>query len=64
MAKKRRMPDSKGFDFVVESSFVEVYSEECFDLYQKGDASGVMLPVRSIRPAACDVPSQVPASSS
>jgi hypothetical protein len=39
------MPDAKSFDFVVESSFVECYSEDCFDLFQKGDAVGVMLPV-------------------
>lgn len=46
MAKKRRLPSSKGFDFFVESSFVELYNETCRDLYNKsGPAGAPNLPV-------------------
>lgn len=48
VAKRRRMPSSKGFDFFVESSFVEVYNEQCHDLYSKGAAVASNLPVSSI----------------
>eukprot|EP00878_Enallax_costatus_P017127 GHUV01017982.1.p1 GENE.GHUV01017982.1~~GHUV01017982.1.p1 ORF type:complete len:104 (-),score=21.15 GHUV01017982.1:527-838(-) len=39
------MPSSKGFDFFVESSFVEVYNEQCHDLYSKGASVASNLPV-------------------
>lgn len=46
VAKKRRLPSSKGFDFFVESSFVELYNETCRDLYSKsGPAGAPNLPV-------------------
>eukprot|EP00878_Enallax_costatus_P035224 GHUV01039231.1.p1 GENE.GHUV01039231.1~~GHUV01039231.1.p1 ORF type:complete len:419 (+),score=96.69 GHUV01039231.1:574-1830(+) len=45
VAKRRRMPSSKGFDFFVESSFVEVYNEQCHDLYSKGASVASNLPV-------------------
>jgi hypothetical protein len=46
VAKKRRMPSAKGFDFFIESSFTELYSENCHDLYAKGAKIGSNLPVR------------------
>lgn len=45
VAKRRRMPSSKGFDFFVESNFVELYNEQCHDLYSKGAAVTSNLPV-------------------
>jgi hypothetical protein len=46
VAKERRLPSSKGFDFFVESSFVELYNETCRDLYSKsGPAGAPNLPV-------------------
>lgn len=46
VAKKRRLSSSKGFDFFVESSFVELYNETCRDLYSKsGPAGAPNLPV-------------------
>jgi hypothetical protein len=48
VAKRRRMPSSKGFDFFVESSFAEIYNEQCHDLYSKGAAVASNLPVRAI----------------
>ncbi len=45
IAKKRRMPSAKGFDFFVESSFVELYNESCHDLYAKGADVGSNLQV-------------------
>eukprot|EP00775_Hariotina_reticulata_P000828 gene828-1146_t len=44
VAKRRRMPSSKGFDFFVESSFAEIYNEQCHDLYSKGAAVASNLP--------------------
>lgn len=46
VAKKRRMPSSKGFDYFIESSFVEMYNEACHDLYAKASEQGSNLPVR------------------
>jgi hypothetical protein len=49
VAQKRRLPGSKGFDFFVESSFVELYNETCRDLYSKsGPAGAPNLPVREL----------------
>eukprot|EP00877_Chromochloris_zofingiensis_P013932 jgi/Chrzof1/8793/Cz03g24220.t1 len=45
VAKKRRMPSSKGFDYFIESSFVEMYNEACHDLYAKASEQGSNLPV-------------------
>jgi len=46
VAKRRRLPSSKGFDFFVESSYVELYTETCRDLYSKsGPAGAPNLPV-------------------
>lgn len=46
VAKRRRLPSSKGFDFFVESSYVELYNETCRDLYSKsGPAGAPNLPV-------------------
>lgn len=46
VAQKRRLPGGKGFDFFVESSFVELYNETCRDLYSKsGPAGAPNLPV-------------------
>lgn len=33
MAERRRGPTARAFDFFVESSFVELYREEVYDLY-------------------------------
>lgn len=57
VAKKRRLPSSKGFDFFVESSYVEVYNETCRDLYSRsGPAGAPNLPV-SVR-VLCAAPHQ------
>jgi hypothetical protein len=49
VAQKRRLPGSKGFDFFVESSFVELYNETCRDLYSKsGPAGAPNLPVSNL----------------
>lgn len=45
VAKKRRVPSAKGFDFFVEASFVEMYNESCHDLLSKGPGVGAALPV-------------------
>lgn len=47
VAKRRRMPSGKAFDFFVESSFVELHNECCRDLYSKagGPAVAANLPV-------------------
>jgi hypothetical protein len=45
VAKKRRMPAGKGFDFFVEASAVELESENCHDLFQKGAEVGCKLSV-------------------
>ncbi|KAL6745189.1 P-loop containing nucleoside triphosphate hydrolase protein, partial [Haematococcus lacustris] len=37
-AAKRRGPVNRAFDFFLESSFVELYSETCHDLYAQGAA--------------------------
>ena len=47
VAKKRRMPSAKGFDFFVEASYVELYDEACHDLLSKGPGAGAALPVSS-----------------
>ncbi len=47
------MPSAKGFDFFVESSFVEVYNEQCRDLYSKGGAVASSLPVSGLCICRC-----------
>lgn len=54
VAKRRRLPSSTGFDFFVESSFVEVYNESCRDLYSKsGPAGAPNLPVSVLELHMC-----------
>jgi len=45
VAKKRRVPSAKGFDFFVEASYCELHNEELHDLLAKGAAAGAALPV-------------------
>ncbi|KAI8465646.1 MAG: P-loop containing nucleoside triphosphate hydrolase protein [Monoraphidium minutum] len=45
VAKKRRMPSAKGFDYFVEASYVELYDEACRDLLAKGPGASAALPV-------------------
>lgn len=45
VARKRRVPTCKGFDFFVEGSAVEVYNEGIHDLLQTGSAAGCNLQV-------------------
>ena len=52
VAKKRRMPAGKGFDFFVEASAVELYNESCHDLFQNGAEVGCNLNVRATAAAA------------
>jgi hypothetical protein len=46
VARKRRVPSAKGFDFFVEASFVELHSEAAHDLLSKGAGASAALPVR------------------
>lgn len=49
VAKKRRVPSAKGFDYYVEAAFTELHSEECRDLLSKGAGAAASLPVRGRR---------------
>ncbi|KAK9824618.1 hypothetical protein WJX72_011772 [[Myrmecia] bisecta] len=48
VATKRRAASAKGYDFLVESTFVEVYDENCRDLFRPGDPTGSRLLVREV----------------
>ncbi|GIL90778.1 hypothetical protein Vretifemale_18507, partial [Volvox reticuliferus] len=45
LAEKRRSPSARAFDFFLETSFVELYREEVYDLYGKQQASRTPLQV-------------------
>lgn len=47
VARKRRVPSAKGFDFFVEASFLECYNEEARDLLARGPGDAAALPVRA-----------------
>jgi hypothetical protein len=47
VARKRRVPSAKGFDFFVEASYVELHNEEARDLLARGAGAAAALPVSS-----------------
>ncbi|GFR45898.1 hypothetical protein Agub_g7354, partial [Astrephomene gubernaculifera] len=46
MAERRRMPSARAFDFFLETSFVELYREEVYDLYGRVQPGGGRVPLQ------------------